>query len=142
LKVSVGGKVFINDYLCCDKPFHLSLQALATCTVGQGFKAVKLEVVHVDPIEFQHSVDLKLSDSQGDSPGDQSFVHIDYGRFGAVEKAIRNFLTMKTGRPVLFNSDGSVTDPLESAGRILEDIVNLNTGHRCPQVHSAYGSVF
>lgn len=76
-------------------------------------------------------MNIDLPNSPG-SQGDEAFYHIDYGRFQAVEEAIRNFLTMKTGRLVLHNPDGSITDPLDNAGWILEEIVNLNTGHHCP----------
>jgi len=126
LKVNIGNKPWIDDYMCCNNPFNFALLATADCISGVGFQPVQLKVVHLDRIEFQHQVDIQSS-----RPGDYASYQINYGNSQAVEKAIHDFLTMKTGHIMLRNPDGSVVDPLEVLGSLLRDITLLNTGHQC-----------
>merc|ERR1712187_260244 len=91
---------------------------------GYGFHRVHLNVLHIDPIEFAHKFHFR------DSVG-STWYKIDYGRSAAIEKALANIMTGKTGRLLIKNPDGSTTDTLKSASNVLEDIVVMNTGHRC-----------
>mmetsp|Transcript_114248 Transcript_114248/g.245705 ORF Transcript_114248/g.245705 Transcript_114248/m.245705 type:complete len:94 (+) Transcript_114248:81-362(+) len=67
-------------------------------------------------------------------------LQVNYGSYDVVERAVRDFMTMKTGHFLLKNPDGTTTDPLDSSGDptwtisgYLAQIVQLNTGHRCLQ---------
>jgi len=126
IKVLLGDKEWVNDYMCCDKSFHFTIQASARCVQGRGFERVRLHVLHMDAIDFKH--EEQYEGGQGDSTS----IAWDYGRFGVVEKALSNFMTLNTGKLLMKNSDGSIVDVLSSASGVLEDIVMLNTGHHCP----------
>jgi len=125
LKVVLGDEEWINDYMCCDTPFHFTIQASVQCTLGFGFHPMQLNVLHMDHIEFVHRVEV------GRSQGFSASYHVDYGRSEMVEHTIMNLMTGKTGKFLIKNSDGSTTDPLASASNVLNDIVFLNTGQQC-----------
>jgi len=127
LKVILGdsNKPWVDDYMCCDKAFHFTIQASVRCTLGYGFRPIQLHVLHMDPIIFKHHGELSRS---GDFRAEWN---IDYGRSDDLEKVLKNFLTGKQGKVLFKNSDGSTTDPLASASDVLNNIVFLNTGQQC-----------
>merc|ERR1712048_335539 len=57
MKVDVGGKEWVNDYLCCDDPFHFVIQAATQCLEESGFVPLELSIVDSDPIKFVHSLE-------------------------------------------------------------------------------------
>merc|ERR1711966_43978 len=94
MKVSVGGKEWVNDYLCCDNPFHFVIQATTECTQESGFDPLELSIVDSDPIKFVHSLEYSRHD---DSSSESSSIEWDYGRQGLVEEEISKVITGKTG---------------------------------------------
>jgi len=90
---------------------------------------------HMDQIEWVQHVNQITSSQDLDL---ETHMEVNYGSFSAVEDALRNALTMQTGRLMVRNPDGSEMNPLESVGSIIGDIVLLNTGSRCPP---AQGSI-
>jgi len=134
LRVNMGDRELINDYMCCRNPFHFAIEASVTCTDGKGFGVVELEVAQIDRIEFEHQTEI------ASDPLDETSLQVNYGSFKEVEGSVRDFLTMKTGHLLLKNPDGSVTDPLDSAGSYLQKIVELNTGHLCLRHADAMGN--
>jgi hypothetical protein len=127
IKVMLGDEVFIPTApMCCNNPFHFTLQLSAVCEKGVGFGHVELEVLDMDKIEFVHSVQ-----AQSQRPGEATSYQVNYGRSGVVDKALRKFMSLKMGRIVISNHDGTTDDPLESMGSVLDHIVQLNTGHHC-----------
>jgi len=125
LKVLLGEKEWVNDYMCCDKAFHFTIQATVQCTQGFGFHPMRLHVLRMDPIEIQHEVEVEKKQDFSAS------YHVDYGRNEKVEHVIKKFLSGDRGKLLIKNSDGSTTDPLASASEVLNDIVFLNTGQQC-----------
>jgi hypothetical protein len=125
LKVMLGEKEWVNDYMCCDKAFHFTIRATAQCTQGFGFHPMRLHVLRMDPIEIQHNVEVEKNQDFSAS------YHVDYGRNEEVERVIKKFLSGNRGKLLIKNSDGSTTDPLASASEVLNDIVFLNTGQQC-----------
>jgi len=125
LKVLLGEKEWINDYMCCDKAFHFTIQASVQCTQGFGFHPMRLHVLRMDPIEIQHNVEVEKQQDFS------AYYHVDYGRNEGVEHVIKKFLSGNSGKLLIKNSDGSTTDPLASASEVLNDIVFLNTGQQC-----------
>lgn len=127
LKVLLGKeeRVWVDDYMCCDNPFHFTLEASVRCTLGQGFHPIQLHAPHVDHINFKHRVEVEKTQDSSMS------WNIDYGRSSNVEQALRMILTGKRGKLLIKNSDGSTTDPLASASDVLNSIVYLNTGQQC-----------
>jgi len=131
LKATLGGKPWIDDYMCCDNPFHFSLQASANCTSGQGFHSVKLHTTQIDPIELQHEVVTE------NVPGFSSSYEVNYGGYDAIEQSLKNFLTLKNGHLLIRNANGSHTDAMEAVGDVLKDVFLLNTGRHCPDDYTA-----
>eukprot|EP00913_Durusdinium_trenchii_P008459 g7944.t1 len=127
MKVIVNGKEWLKDYMCCDKTLHFTLKVSAECHVGFGFSALHLELLNMDKVNFVQKTQMIL-----DSGASASF-EMDYGTSATVEKAIANFLTLKTGNLLMRNSDGSTTDTLQTAGEALSHVIQLNTGKRCLQ---------
>ncbi|CAK8986251.1 unnamed protein product [Durusdinium trenchii] len=125
MKVIVNGKEWLKDYMCCDKTLHFTLKVSAECHVGFGFSALHLELLNMDKVNFVQKTQMIL-----DSGASASF-EMDYGTSATVEKAIANFLTLKTGNLLMRNSDGSTTDTLQTAGEALSHVIQLNTGKRC-----------
>merc|ERR1712232_772636 len=99
---------WLDDYMCCNNPFHFTLLASATCTIGQGFSNVQLEVTHIDPIEFKHNVTIKSTATEA------TWYSINYGSNDAVEQTLRNLMTLKEGHLMVENADGSATNALET----------------------------
>lgn len=125
MKVTVNGKEWLKDYMCCDKTLHFTVKVFAECQVGTGFSALHLELVNMDKVNFVQKTQMIV-----DSGASASF-EMDYGTSETVEKAIANFLTLKTGNLLMRNSDGSTTDTLQTAGEALSHVIQLNTGERC-----------
>jgi len=134
LQVKWGKHELINNYMCCNSPFHFSLLASANCTASNGFRGVELQVAHMDEIEWVQHVNKITSSHDMDR---ETSMEINYGSYSAVEDALRNALTMQTGRLMVRNPDGSEMNPLESVGSAIGDIVLLNTGRRCPPVQGS-----
>jgi len=111
--------------MCCDETLHFTVKASAECRVGFGFESVQLELVNMDKINFKQKTDMVL-----DSGASASF-ELDYGTSETVEKAVRNFMTLKTGKLLMRNSDGSTTDTLQTISEALSAVIDLNTGHVC-----------
>jgi len=126
LKVKLGDKPWLDDYMCCHNPFHFSLLASATCTVGRGFEGVALEVSHIDAVEFEHEVNINSD------PDTRSSYEVNYGSYDAVAKALSDFLSMKSAHLFVKNADGTATDALVAAGNVMADMFRLNTGNHCP----------
>jgi hypothetical protein len=134
LNVKWGKRELINNYISlaasADKPFHFSLAASANCSAGSGFQGIELGVAHIDEIQWtEHMNNLMPSHNLG---GVETSVEVDYGSHSAVEDALRNALTMQTGHLIVRSPDGSETNPLESVGSVVSDVVRLNTGESCP----------
>lgn len=130
MKVDLDNKPWFDDYMCCNNPFHFKLRLSATCVQGQGFQGVSLSVPHLDPIEFQHQVDLVTQD-----PGITSSYQVNYGSNAAVEENIMDFLTLKKGSLLVKNADGSSNNALEDVAKVLDEIFQMNTGHLCPRTY-------
>jgi len=129
VKVDVGGKEWVNDYLCCDNPFRFVLQATADCVEESGFTPMELSIVDSDPIKFGH----KWEDtSQDDWSITSSSIEWDYGRQGLVEQELRKVVTGKTGTLLVKTTSGAVIDALKSVSNLLTDVVKLNTRQLCP----------
>jgi len=129
VKVDVGGKEWVNDYLCCDNPFRFVLQATTNCVEESGFTPMELSIVDSDPIKFGH----KWEDTtQDDWSSTSSSIEWDYGRQGLVEKELRKVITGKTGTLLVKTTSGAVIDALESVSNLLTDVVKLNTRQLCP----------
>jgi hypothetical protein len=127
LKVVWGSHEFINGYMCCNNAFNFKLEVTANCTAGAGFSGVEVKVAHIDSIEWvQHETNLI-----SDDPNNEASLEVNYGSYSAVQQALRNVLTMKTGQLVVENPDGSERNPLQSAASVVDDIMELNTGHHC-----------
>jgi hypothetical protein len=127
IKVLLGDEVFIPTApMCCNNPFHFTLQLTAYCEVGAGFGHVNLEVRDMDKIEFVHNVQ-----GRSESPGEATSYQVNYGRSDVVEKALKKFMSLKMGKIIISHRDGSTEDPLENMGSVLDHIVQLNTGHHC-----------
>jgi len=134
LQIKWGKHELINNYMCCNGPFHFSLLASADCTSEKGFEGVELQVGHMDQIEWIQNVNTITSSHDLDL---ETNMEVNYGSYSAVEDALRNALTMQTGRLMVRNPDGSEMNPLEGVGSILGDIVLLNTGRHCPPVQDS-----
>jgi len=126
LKVLVDDQEWLSDYMCCDKILHFTLQVSAECVHGIGFGDMQLEMLHLDKIDFVQKTNLVVS------PGASESFEMDYGTSEVVEKAIANFMTLKTGKLLMRNSDGSTTDTLQTLSHALSHITELNMGHHCP----------
>jgi len=126
LKVLVNDQDWLSDYMCCDQTLHFTLQVSADCTHGFGFSAMHLEMLNMDKIDFVQKTHMVVS------PGASESFEMDYGTSGVVEKAIANFMTLKTGKLLMRNSDGSTTDTLQTLSDALSHITELNMGHHCP----------
>lgn len=135
LQVKWGKHELIYNYMCCNSPFHFSLLVSANCTSRTGFQGVELQVAHMDQIEWVEHVN-KIT-SMNDDLDLETSMEVNYGSYSAVEDALRNALTMQTGRLMVRNPDGSEMNPLESVGSIIGDIVLLNTGMHCPPVQGS-----
>jgi hypothetical protein len=129
VKIDVGGKEWVNDYLCCDKPFRFVLQASTDCVEDSGFTPMELSIVDSDPIKFGH----KWEDTtQDDWSSTSSSIEWDYGRQGLVEQELRKVITGKTGTLLVKTTSGAVIDALKSVSNLLTDVVKLNTRQLCP----------
>jgi hypothetical protein len=129
VKVAVGGKEWVNDYLCCDNPFRFVLQATTNCVEESGFTPMELSIVDSDPIKFGH----KWEDTtQDDWSITSSSIEWDYGRQGLVEHEIRKVITGKTGTLLVKTTSGAVIDALKSVSNLLTDVMKLNTRQLCP----------
>jgi hypothetical protein len=135
LKVDWGRHEFVDGYMCCNKPFHFTIEIMANCTAGVGFSGVEVKVANIDQIEWvQHEQNIIADD-----PHNQASLEVNYGSYEAVQRALRNILTMKTGHLVVENPDGSEHNPLQSAASVVDDIMELNTGHHCVRARTPAG---
>eukprot|EP00928_Gymnodinium_smaydae_P087701 TRINITY_DN71933_c0_g1_i1.p1 TRINITY_DN71933_c0_g1~~TRINITY_DN71933_c0_g1_i1.p1 ORF type:complete len:1063 (+),score=225.23 TRINITY_DN71933_c0_g1_i1:188-3376(+) len=128
LRVMLGQRMWINDYMCCDGPFRFTIQASATCREVDGFQKVHLEFSHLDKIKFSHKVDQITK-----NPGEHRWYQVDYGEARQVQEALEDFLRGGAGRLVVKTPDGQGEDFLQLLGDLLGEVLYLNTGHRCPQ---------
>lgn len=125
MKVLVDGEEWLSDYMCCNKNLKFTLQVSAICDRGIGFQPIQLEMLNMDRIEFSETSQMVIS------PGASASIDVDYGTNAAVEKVIQNFMTLKTGKLLMRDAEGSTIDALKSGGNVLDSIVMLNSGHRC-----------
>eukprot|EP00931_Biecheleriopsis_adriatica_P004865 TRINITY_DN106468_c0_g1_i1.p1 TRINITY_DN106468_c0_g1~~TRINITY_DN106468_c0_g1_i1.p1 ORF type:complete len:1110 (+),score=220.45 TRINITY_DN106468_c0_g1_i1:67-3396(+) len=125
IKVLVDDEEWLSNYMCCDKTVHFTLQVSAECTSERGFGSMHLEMVHMDKIDFVQKTHTVVS------PGAFASLEMDLGTSKVVDQALENFLTLKTGKLLMRNSDGSTTDTLVSVSEAISHIIELNTGHRC-----------
>ncbi|CAE8683668.1 unnamed protein product [Polarella glacialis] len=125
LQVLLDGDDFLRDYFCCDQVFHFTLQATAVCVPGIGFQPMQLNMLHMDKIEFVEKSSMVLS------PGASASLNVDYGTSEVVAQVLEKFMTLKTGKLLSRDEDGSTTDLFGSASNVLGHIVFLNSGHHC-----------
>jgi hypothetical protein len=123
MKVLLDGKVWADDYLCCDQAFHFQLQASMVCSETSGFSPVSLHLTHTDPIDFKHRIH-----------SENGALTWDYGRQEVVEKALANFVAGNNSR-LLLKTWGETLDIFSEVSSLIEDVVKLNTGHVCPRAY-------
>mmetsp|Transcript_115548 Transcript_115548/g.204221 ORF Transcript_115548/g.204221 Transcript_115548/m.204221 type:complete len:1057 (-) Transcript_115548:56-3226(-) len=132
LKVFLGDVLWVDDYMCCQNPFHFELKVSAMCDEQRGFfPPLKLEVSDMDDFNWVHRTNWQ--DQIGNSQG----FTVDYGQHGHVEEAIREIIMGKTGRFWVNRPDGSQIDPLKMGANALNRIALENRGDaaaKCPHL--------
>jgi len=127
-KVLNGGRPMIDDNLCCDSEFRFVIQASAVCVDGQGFSKADLNVLSMN------IPDLSQKLSHWENEDGSGELDIVYGQNDRVKQVVTDFFTLKMGRLMTKTSDGKTKDAMQFVMTKVEDIVQLNTGHRCPGV--------
>eukprot|EP00928_Gymnodinium_smaydae_P017127 TRINITY_DN16538_c0_g1_i1.p1 TRINITY_DN16538_c0_g1~~TRINITY_DN16538_c0_g1_i1.p1 ORF type:complete len:1111 (-),score=82.45 TRINITY_DN16538_c0_g1_i1:45-3176(-) len=123
-------QVWLNDNICCSKPINFTIQASAVCTPDRGFHQMHMDIPYLDMVEFQ-----KI-----DHPG---FVQaIDQARMSTVrlfEAPLKNAIVQALRKVVKDKSENiriqtkdDVVNPMVYISDIMESVLVLNTGHRCP----------
>jgi len=129
LKVMLGGKLWINDYMCCKNPFRFSLRASALCTEDHGFYSpVKLAVASLDPFDWKHDANWQ------DSMGSHITLSVDYGQKSSVQDSVREIFVSQIGEFKMLLQDGMELQPLNIAAEILQTVVKQNSGSKCPRM--------
>jgi len=129
LKVMLGGKLWINDYMCCQNPFRFSLRASAICDDEHGFMSpIKLEVAQLDPFDWKHDANWE------DAMGSHISLSVDYGQKSSVQNQVREVFVSQIGNVRIRLADQTVWDPLVVAAQILQTVVRQNSGSKCPRM--------
>jgi len=125
MRILLDHNLFIDDYMCCNNPFHFAMEAVGSCVKGKGFDDFKLHLTHMDPIEFVHKVNLVNHDS-----GSLSY-KVNYGSDEIVEETLKNIMSGTEGKLLMRSADGSTADGMEKMSEIVGNLIFLNTGHHC-----------
>eukprot|EP00930_Biecheleria_cincta_P010120 TRINITY_DN11206_c0_g1_i1.p1 TRINITY_DN11206_c0_g1~~TRINITY_DN11206_c0_g1_i1.p1 ORF type:complete len:414 (-),score=72.36 TRINITY_DN11206_c0_g1_i1:45-1244(-) len=124
LNVKVDGKNWYNEYICCDKPLHFTLQGTAQCQDGVGFGSMQVDLVQMDKIELAHKTELM------NGPAWASLVS-DAGRQGLVAEIVEDFLSFDNARKLMKSWNNKGTGVFHTLSDVISDVVKLNTGHDC-----------
>eukprot|EP00747_Dinoflagellata_sp_TGD_P181269 gnl/TRDRNA2_/TRDRNA2_35051_c0_seq1.p1 gnl/TRDRNA2_/TRDRNA2_35051_c0~~gnl/TRDRNA2_/TRDRNA2_35051_c0_seq1.p1 ORF type:complete len:1165 (+),score=199.27 gnl/TRDRNA2_/TRDRNA2_35051_c0_seq1:67-3495(+) len=126
IKVLAGDNAVIDNYMCCDNPFHLTWVISTTCSEEEGFTPLDIELSHVDHVEFVKKV--------GD-PSNTNFV-VDYGDATAViQRALQTLLHNRMQKTKVPDATGG--PPVSVSHAVSEEIERLllmNIGQKCPPI--------
>lgn len=130
-KATKGGTDWINGYICCHNPYHLSLQLSLRCSDRSGFSGnASVDDFHIDPV----SLSTKFDDGKpGNGVHSMLQIEMDDSKEDLVHEAIKSHL-----ESVIVKKTGG-TEPLKpglptwALADILNKVLRFNGGSGCPK---------
>lgn len=131
MEATKGTQQLIDNYICCDNPYHWSIQVSVLCVDGIGFTGTaNVDNFHIDDVKI--SDDSRHESRTGEE--EESLFEVDLGDTpGLITEAIRtqlqNLLVSKTagtGPPAAGMPPLVLTD-------LLNQLIENNGGVKCPE---------
>ncbi|CAE8650023.1 unnamed protein product [Polarella glacialis] len=122
-KATKGGHDLVNGYICCQNPYHLSLQVSVFCSEEEGFQGnATVDDFHIDPVSLKSdiSTNTMFQIDMGDS---EDLVH------EAIKSHLESAIIEKTGGVTPAKAG---LPPFALTG-ILNKVLWFNGGTRCPE---------
>ncbi|CAK9041376.1 C-factor (C signal) [Durusdinium trenchii] len=121
MKVSIDDKEWFNGYMCCDQPFHFTLQVGVLCQQHQGFEAMEVKLLQMDQVALAHDAAVMEGPAW-------AAVTSDVGRREMVKQVMEDFLSLHNGQALLQSLNKKASHARQIASDVLSDVVRLNTG--------------
>eukprot|EP00928_Gymnodinium_smaydae_P020534 TRINITY_DN17934_c0_g3_i1.p1 TRINITY_DN17934_c0_g3~~TRINITY_DN17934_c0_g3_i1.p1 ORF type:complete len:1087 (+),score=121.49 TRINITY_DN17934_c0_g3_i1:41-3301(+) len=127
--------VWLNDNICCSKPINFTIQASAVCTPDRGFHQMHMDIPYLDMVDFTH-VDHPGFMEALDRARLKTLRLFEAPLKTAFVQALRKVVKDKSENMRVQTKD-DVVNPMVYISDMMESVLVLNTGHRCPDGNAA-----
>jgi len=125
-------KVWLDENMCCDKQINFTIQASAECTPDHGFHRLHMDIPKLDLIEFHHMHEGFHPMEALDEAKLQAVRFLDAPFKQAFVSELRHVVKDKTEN-MRIQSNDDVINPMVYISEMMEKVLMLNTGQRCPE---------
>lgn len=124
--------VWLDENMCCDEQINFTIQASAECTPDHGFHRLHMDIPKLDLIEFHHMHEGFHPMEALDEAKLQAVRFLDAPFKEAFVSELRHIVKDKTEN-MRIQSNGDVINPMVYISEMVEKVLVLNTGARCPE---------